>query len=124
MAEGWLRHFGNGKIGVFSAGTRPSYVHPIAIEVMKEAGIDISSHRSKSVNEFIGKRLDYVITVCDNARDECPFIPGNHTTLHMPFKDPVGFIGSHKRALEEFRKTRDEIAMAMKQFATSLTSPS
>jgi arsenate reductase (thioredoxin) len=109
MAEGWLRMFGGRELEVFSAGTRPSFVHPLAVQVMKEVGIDLSSHRSKSVNEFIGKELDYVITVCDNAREECPVLPGRHKTLHIPFEDPVEFVGFKKARLARFRKVRDEI---------------
>src|ERR1039457_6342079 len=76
MAEGILRHFGGDRFEVFSAGTKPSIVNPIAIKVMKEIGIDISGHRSKHVDEFKGQKIDYVITVCDNAKESCPIFPG------------------------------------------------
>ncbi len=118
MAEGWLRHFGGGKIEAMSAGTILGFVNPLAIQVMKEAGVDISSHRSKSVNEFVGERLDYVITVCDDAREACPFIPGNHITIHMPFEDPSFFEGTAEERLNEFRRVRDIIKAEMKGFAT------
>lgn len=117
MAEGWLRHFGEGKIEVMSAGTIPGFVNPLAIQVMKEAGVDISTHRSKSVNEFVGKQLDYVITVCNDAREACPFIPGNHTTIHLPFEDPSFTKGTTEERLREFRRVRDIIKAEMKGFA-------
>jgi arsenate reductase len=117
MSEGWLRHFGKDNVEVFSAGTRPSFVNPVAIEVMKEAGVDISSHHSKSVDEFVGKELDYVVTVCDNAREECPYLPGSHTTIHMPFEDPSFVEGSTEERLKEFRRVRDIIRDEMKGFA-------
>jgi arsenate reductase (thioredoxin) len=120
MSEGWLRHFGKGDIEVFSAGTRPSFVNPVAIEVMKEAGVDIASHRSKSVDEFVGKELDYVITVCDNAREECPYLPGNHTTIHMPFEDPSFVEGTTEERLHEFRRVRDSIRDEMRSFARAI----
>ena len=120
MAEGWLRYFGDGKIEAMSAGTHPCFVHPLAIQVMKEAGVDISPHRSKSVNEFVGKELDYVITVCDNAREECPYLPGTHTTIHMPFEDPSFADGTPEERLNEFRRVRDIIKEEMKGFAASL----
>ncbi len=120
MAEAWLRHFGGGKLEVFSAGTRPSFVHPLAIHVMNEVGIDISSHRSKSVDEFIGAELDYVVTVCDNAREECPYLPGAHVTLHIPFEDPAPATGPLDERLAVFRRVRDTIKEEMKGLAESL----
>ncbi len=117
MAEGWLRHFGEGRIEAMSAGTLPCFVNPLAIQVMKEADVDISSHRSKSVSEFVGKQLDYVITVCYDAREACPFIPGNHITIHMPFEDPSFFEGTNEERLNEFRRVRDIIKAEMKGFA-------
>jgi arsenate reductase len=117
MAEGWLNKLGKGKIKAYSAGTHPSTVHPLAIQAMSEVGIDISSHSSKSINEFIGKDFDYVVTVCDNAREVCPVLPGTHTTMHMPFKDPVTFVGTPEERLAQFRTTRDEIAERMKALA-------
>lgn len=122
MSEGWLRHFADGKIEVFSAGTRPSFVHPIAIQVMKEAGVDLSTHRSKSVNEFVGAEFDYVLTVCDNAREECPYLPGAHVKIHKPFDDPSFFEGNEHERLNEFRRVRDIIRDEMKGFAETLTA--
>jgi arsenate reductase len=120
MAEGWLRHFGGGALDVASAGTHPSFVHPLAIQVMNEAGIDISSHRSKSVEEFIGTPFDYIITVCDNAREECPYLPGSHVTIHIPFEDPATATGTLEQRLTVFRRVRDAIRDEMKGLAESL----
>ena len=120
MAEGWLRHFGQGKISAYSAGTHPAVVHPLAIQVMNETGVDISSHHSKSVDEFLNENLDYVVTVCDNAREECPFIPGTHVTMHMPFEDPSGYVGTNEERLTQFRKVRDQIAKSMEKLASSI----
>jgi protein-tyrosine-phosphatase len=84
MGEGWLRHDLGDRIEVRSAGTRPSFVHPLAIRVMREAGVDISSHRSKSVEELKGLALDLVVTVCDSAREACPILPGARKTFIRP----------------------------------------
>ena len=116
MAEGFLRHYGKGSIDAFSAGTHPSFVHPLTIEVMKEIGIDISRHRSKSVDEFLTLSFDYVITVCDHARKVCPVFPGARKTLHLPFDDPVQYEGDAKMRLQHFRRVRDEIAQSMEKF--------
>ena len=88
MAEGLLRHDLGNQIEVFSAGTHPSYVHPNTIKALAEIGIDISDHRSKSVNEFIDKNIDLVITVCDSAQVNCPVWPGARKTVHKPYWDP------------------------------------
>lgn len=120
ISEGWLRYFGNGNIEVFSAGTKPGFVHPLAIQTMKEAGVDISSHHSKSVSEFVGEQFDYVVTVCDNARDECPYLPGSHMSIHMPFEDPSFAAGTTEERLTEFRRVRDVIKGEMKGFAEAV----
>lgn len=88
MAEGLLRHDLGNYIEVFSAGTHPSYVHENTIEALEEIGIDVSSHRSKSVNEFVHADIDLVITVCDDARENCPRLPGARRTVHQPYHDP------------------------------------
>lgn len=116
MAEGLLRHLSNGQMFVESAGTHPSFVHPLAIEVMQEIGIDISSHRSKSVDEFVGQDFDYLITVCDNAREACPVFPGAKKTLHMPFDDPIIFGGTKDERKVHFRSIRDQISEKMNSF--------
>jgi arsenate reductase len=108
MGEGWLRHDLGDRIEVRSAGTRPSFVHPLAIRVMREAGVDISSHRSKSVEELKGLALDLVVTVCDSAREACPILPGARKTLHQAFEDPA-LAGEGEKALPVFRRVRDEI---------------
>jgi arsenate reductase len=109
MAEGVLRHYGDSRYEVFSAGTKPSSVNPTAVQVMKEIGIDISGHRSKHVDEFKGQSFDYVITVCDNAKESCPFFPGNTKRLHWEFPDPPHSEAVTEAVLNEFRKVRDEI---------------
>ncbi len=109
MAEGILRHLRGDEFEVFSAGTRPSVVNPIAIKVMAEIGIDISGHRSKSVEEFQGVNFDFVITTCDAARETCPVFPGIARRLHWSFNDPAKAEGSEEEILSAFRKVRDEI---------------
>lgn len=109
MAEGLLRHEGGERFDVFSAGTRPSHVRPEAIAVMAEIGLDISGHRSKSVDEFIGQPLDFVITVCNSARETCPVFPGEVKRLHWPFDDPAAVEGSEEDRKAAFRRIRDRI---------------
>jgi arsenate reductase len=119
MAEGILRYYGNIRFEVFSAGTKPSSVNLIAIQVMKEIGIDISGHRSKHVDEFKGQRFDYVITVCDNAKESCPFFPGNTKRLHWEFPDPPYDEAVTDAVLDEFRKVRDMILEKFKNMGLS-----
>jgi arsenate reductase len=109
MAEGLLRHEAGDRFEVFSAGTRPSHVRPEAIAVMAEIGLDISGHRSKSVDEFVGQDLDFVITVCDNAKETCPVFPGAVQRLHWPFEDPAAVEGSEELRKAAFRRIRDRI---------------
>ena len=109
MAEGLLRHEAGECFEVFSAGTRPSLVRPEAIAVMNEIGIDISGHRSKSIDEFAGQDLDTVITVCDNAKESCPVFPGKTQRLHWPFEDPASVQGTEDQRKDAFRKVRDRI---------------
>jgi arsenate reductase len=113
MAEGLLRHLAGERFEVFSGGVIPSYVRPNAITVMKELGIDISDHRSKSVNEFIGTPFDYVITVCDYAAQRCPTFPGDAKRIHWSIEDPV-VIGDDEAQLEAFRTARDDLKGALK----------
>jgi arsenate reductase len=108
MAEGLLRDLFGEYYEVHSAGTEPSSVNPFAIRVMEENGIDISFHRSKSVSEFMDTLFDYVITVCDLARESCPFFPGG-IIIHRGFKDPSQANGNRDNVLREFRRSRDEI---------------
>lgn len=115
MAEGVLRHYGSDKFEVFSAGTMPSAVNATAIRVMKEIGIDISKQRSKHVDEFLNKKMDYVISVCDNAKQACPIFPGGTTRLHWPFPDPPHNKEINEPVLDEFRKVRDLICIRFKK---------
>lgn len=109
MAEGILRHDGGDYFEVESAGMEPSSVRPEAIQVMREIGIDISGHRSKSVTEFIGREFDTVITVCDNAKETCPIFPGKTERIHWSFEDPAVSEGADETRLKVFRRVRDEI---------------
>ena len=109
MAEGLLRHEGGDRFDVFSAGTKPSHVRPEAIAVMNDIGVDISAHRSKSVDEFVGHDLDYIITVCNNAKETCPVFPGTAKRLHWPVDDPAAVEGPDNIRLAAVRKIRDEI---------------
>lgn len=109
MAEGLLRHLYGDRFEVHSAGTVPSFVRPQAVEAMEELGIDITGHRSKSVDEFIGKELDYVVTVCDHAKENCPFLPGGKSYIHKSFEDPSAAQGDTEQILACYRKVRDEI---------------
>ena len=116
MGEGLFRREGGESYEVFSAGTRPSHVRPEAIAVMREIGIDISGHRSKSVDEFAGQSFDYVVTVCDNARDNCPVFPGAGERIHWSFEDPAAVQGSEGERLAAFRRIRDQIHEHVKKF--------
>ena len=109
IAEGLLRHEAGDRFEVFSAGTKPSHVRPEAIAAMHEIGIDISAHRSKSMDEFTRQDLDYVITVCDNANELCPVFPGKTQRLHWPFADPAAVEGSEEQRKVAFKKIRDQI---------------
>ena len=109
MAEGLLRHDAGDRFEVSSAGTKPSKVRSEAISVMRELGIDISGHRSKSVDEFTGQPFDYVLTVCDNAKESCPIFPGKAAMIHQSFEDPAAVQGSEEARLTAFRRVRDEL---------------
>ena len=114
MAEGLVRHDAGDRFEVYSAGTIASFVRPQAIEAMREVGIDISEHRSKSVDEFLGQEFDYVITVCDNANENCPIFPGNTKRIHWSFDDPA-----KSGDIEVFRGVRDEIRSKLRGFIDS-----
>ena len=118
MAEGLLRHDAGERFEVESAGTKPSQVRPEAIAVMKEIGIDISGHRSKPVDDFAGESFDYVLTVCDSAKESCPVYPGRANRLHQSFEDPAAVAGSETARLAAFRKVRDEIREYLRRFST------
>ncbi|HOJ31287.1 MAG TPA: arsenate reductase ArsC [bacterium] len=109
MAEGMINHYGQGKIQAFSAGLNPSTVNPYAIKVMAEIGIDISKQQSKSIEQFMGQQFDFIITLCENAKQNCPVFPGKAARLHWDIKDPADATGSEEEILTEFRKCRDII---------------
>jgi arsenate reductase (thioredoxin) len=117
MAEGLLRHDAGERFEVESAGTRPGIVRPEAIAVMRELGIDIAGHRSKHVEEFEEQRFDYVITVCDNARESCPVFFGEAKRLHQSFDDPAVVNSPEIEQLTLFRRVRDELRVYLAEFA-------
>jgi arsenate reductase (thioredoxin) len=116
MAEGLLRHEAGDRFDVASAGINPSSVRAEAIEAMSEIGIDISGHRSKSVDEFLAQEFDYVITVCDNANEQCPVFPGKTRRVHWSFQDPAAIAGNHQARLAVFRTARDQIRKQLQEF--------
>ena len=116
MAEGLLRHDAGDRYTVESAGTKPSIVRPEAIAVMKEVDIDIASHRSMHVDEFAGQEFDYVLTVCDNAKERCPVFFGKAARLHHSFNDPAGVTASEEKRLSAFRQVRDELRSYLRGF--------
>jgi arsenate reductase len=117
MAEGLLRHDAGERFEVESAGTKASFVRPEATAVMSELGIDVSGHRSKNVEEFEGQQFDYVITVCDNARESCPVFFGKAKKLHHDFEDPAALTGSEEERLARFRRVRDELRGFLREFS-------
>ena len=114
MAEGLLEHICRDKFEICSAGTKPSIVRPESIKVLAELDIDISANRSKSVNEFSGKEFDYVLTVCDNAKENCPFFPAKTRLIHHSFEDPAIIEGDEITRLNAFRRVRDQIQNYLK----------
>jgi arsenate reductase (thioredoxin) len=109
MAEGYLRHFATDRFEPMSAGIEPKGLNPLAVEAMREVGIDISQQQSKDVVSLLGQYVPYVVTVCDNAKERCPIFPGTWKFLHWSFEDPAAAEGSHAERLGVFRKVRDEI---------------
>jgi len=123
MAEGWLRKLGGEQFEVLSAGAKPAgCVHLLAIRVMREAGVDITRHRSKSLDEFVGQPFDFVIRVCDNAREACPHFPGAARQLHWSFDDPARATGTDEEKVLVFRRVRDEILDRIREFAVTNSS--
>jgi arsenate reductase len=116
MAEGILRQIAGDDFEVASAGVAPSHVRPEAIKVMGELGIDISGQRSKSVDKFLGQEFDFVITVCDNANEQCPVFPGKTKRIHWSFEDPAAVQGDEPARLAVFRRVRDEIKTRLQDF--------
>lgn len=118
MAEGFLKAFGGEFIEVASAGSKPAgFVHPLAIEVMSELGIDISEQRSKPVTEFLNRQVDSLITVCSTTDEACPVFPRQVTRHHWPFDDPAKVQGTQEQKLAAFRKIRDEMRPAFEAYA-------
>ena len=109
MAEGLVNALYGGRFEAVSAGTMATRVHPAAIAAMAEIGIDICGHRSKSLDEFEGRKFDLVVTVCDDKRSDCPFFPGGKNNIHRAFDDPAACEGTDEEVLACFRKSRDEI---------------
>jgi len=120
MAEGWTRHLKGNRIEAESAGTFPGVVHPLAIKVMREHGVDISSQRSKHLDEMLDRDFDYVITLCDDAREACPIFPRSAKMVHRGFDDPTWTIGDEATVLAEFRRVRDEIRAMVEGLPESL----
>ena len=116
MAEGILRSIAGDRFDVASAGVAPSRVRPEAVEAMRDIGVDISTHRSKSVDEFLEEPFDYVITVCDNANESCPIFPGNVERIHWSFDDPAAYDGTDAEKLSEFIRVRDQIRERIRAF--------
>ena len=114
LAQGYLQHFAGGQAQVFSAGVDPKGVNPVAVQVMAEDGIDISHHTSNHADEYVGESFDYVITVCDNAREQCPYFPSAAQTIHQSFPDPGHVPGED--LVTSFRTIRDQIREYSKRF--------
>lgn len=118
MAEATLRHHGGSAFDVSSAGTDPKGVNPLTLRVLAETGIDVSGLRSKSVDEFRGRSFDYVVTVCDQARQVCPVFPGGGASLHWGYEDPAAAEGTEEERLAIFRRVLIQISERTAQFAT------
>lgn len=114
MAEGLMRHLAGNRFEVFSAGTKPVGLNQNSVKALEEIGIDISKHRSKSVDEFSGQQFDYVITVCDNAKESCPIFPGGGERIHRSFEDPAA--GPQEKQLDTFRRVREQISSWLSEF--------
>jgi arsenate reductase (thioredoxin) len=118
MAEGLLRHLAGDRFEVHSAGTEAAHVRPLAIRAMEEIGIDISGQESKTLEVYLGQPFEYVITVCDEANEACPFFPGAKNRLHWSLEDPSRAEGSEEERLAVFRKVRDELRERIEQELT------
>ena len=118
IAEGYLKHYAKGKAEVYSAGIETHGVNPRAIAVMKEDGIDISNNTSNNIDEYRNIYFDYVITVCDNAKEQCPVFPSTAKMFHQNFPDPAKATGTEDEIMQQFRNVRDEIKKFSKEFVT------
>lgn len=123
MAEGFLKHYGQDKVIVHSAGVESHGLNPKAVQVMQEVGIDISQHTSDIMDKYFANQYDIVFTVCDNAKESCPIFPYTTRTIHHSFPDPAKATGSPTEVLAQFRNTRDLIADFCKELLTKLTIP-
>lgn len=121
MAEGYIRHLSNGKVKVYSAGIETHGVNPKAIEVMKEDGVDISGHTSNHIDEYQSIAFDLILTVCDHARENCPYFPSHAKRIHHNFSDPAKATGNEIEIMDAFRATRDEIKVFTTNLLHSLT---
>jgi arsenate reductase len=119
MAHGYLNHFGKNKVEVYSAGIEAHGVNPRAVQVMKEDGIDLSTHTSNEVSEYDHIPFDYVITVCDHARENCPYLPARIKVLHQNFPDPTQYRGTETEIMTEFRRVREMIKAYIRKFTES-----
>jgi arsenate reductase len=123
MAEGWTNHLKGGVIHCQSAGIETHGLNPMAVKVMAEAGVDISNHKSKLVDDFLGEQWDYVVTVCGHAHETCPMFPGNAKIVHVGFDDPPALAkaeSTEKGAMKHYRKVRDEIRAFVESLPESL----
>ena len=118
IAEAYLRHFAGEKAAIYSAGVETHGVNPRAISTMKEDGIDISQHTSNNIDEYVNIDFDFVITVCDNAKERCPFFPTKAKKFHQNFPDPAKATGTEEAILEQFREVRQMIKRYSQQFAS------
>lgn len=118
MAEGFLRYLAGDRFDVESAGTEETRVNPLAVRVMGEVGVDLSGHRSKTLDRFLDQPWDHVITVCDHANERCPVFPRGAARLHWSFEDPSGATGTEEERLAVFRRIRDEIGTRIKSWLT------
>lgn len=116
IAEGYLRHFVGDKAEVYSAGIETHGVNPKAIEIMKRDGIDISGHTSNNIDEYAGINFDYLITVCDNAKESCPYFPSGAVKFHYNFPDPAKANGTEEDVMEQFREVREMIRKYAQNF--------
>ena len=122
MAEGWLRHLGGSGYEAHSAGTQATAIRPLAIRAMVEAGVDISGQASKRLDRYLAEPWDYVVTVCDQANESCPFFPGGRHRLHWSFRDPSQATGNEGEQLEVYRRVRNDIKERIEQFIRSQQS--
>ncbi len=120
MAEGFLRAIAGDRFEAASAGTEATRVHPLAIQAMGEVGIDVSGHTSKTIDVFLGRPWDYVITVCDSASERCPVFPGRTTRIHWSLDDPSQAAGTEEERLNTFRRVRDEISARLREWLAHL----